>query len=268
MDLGDRTLVFDTFLTPPAARQLREAAIELTGRAPLLVVNSHRHADHTLGNQEFVPEAVVISTTDTRERLRTSPLFEQLPAFVAAVEARLAGERTETARSALAADLADYRVLMAELPGVRRVLADVTFDDRMVLHGTRRRAALVTYGGGHTSSDAFMHLPDDRVALMGDLLFVGSHPGFQHGDCAAWRRVIDEVRRLDVERLIPGHGPVGTPRDLEAEDAYLAYVEELARSVLHGERTRDEALRQPLPAAFADWATPNVLADNLKVLLK
>jgi cyclase len=148
VDLGERTILFDTFLTPAAARQLREAAIELTGRAPGLVVNSHRHVDHTLGNQEFVPDAMVISTTDTRERLRISPFFEQLPTFVAAIEARTDEERSEAARSALAADLADLRLLMAELPGVRRVLADVTFDDRLVLPGTRRRAVLLTHGGG------------------------------------------------------------------------------------------------------------------------
>jgi cyclase len=103
---------------------------------------------------------------------------------------------------------------------------------------------------------------------MGDLLFVGSHPGFGHGDCAAWRRIIGEVRRLDLERLVPGHGPVGTPRDLVAEDDYLAYVERLARWVIAGELSRDEAIDQPLPDPFADWATPQVLADNLAALLK
>jgi hypothetical protein len=37
-----------------------------------------------------------------------------------------------------------------------------------------------------------------------------------------------------------------------AEDEYLAY-EELPRSVQRGERARDDALRLPLPAPFADW---------------
>jgi cyclase len=62
------------------------------------------------------------------------------------------------------------------LPDLRRVLADVTFEQRLTLHSSRRRAELITYGGGHTSSDALLQLPDHRVALIGDLLFVGSHP--------------------------------------------------------------------------------------------
>lgn len=32
VDLGDRTLIFDTFLTPRAAKDLRAAAAQLTGR--------------------------------------------------------------------------------------------------------------------------------------------------------------------------------------------------------------------------------------------
>ena len=34
IDLGDQTVVFDTFMTHPAGSELREAALSLTGREP------------------------------------------------------------------------------------------------------------------------------------------------------------------------------------------------------------------------------------------
>ncbi len=46
IDLGGQVLLFDTFMTPQAALDLRRAAEELFGRAPNLVVNSHYHNDH------------------------------------------------------------------------------------------------------------------------------------------------------------------------------------------------------------------------------
>jgi glyoxylase-like metal-dependent hydrolase (beta-lactamase superfamily II) len=267
VDLGDRTLVFDTFVTPSAARDLRAAAERLTGRAVSVVVNSHRHADHTLGNQEFVPGAVVISTTATRQRLAGTDVPSQLPAALKRLEESIPVEEDPISRAALTNDLADYRVLETEAAGVRRVLADITFDDHLALHGSRRTAELITYGGGHTSSDAFLYLPADRVALMGDLFFVSSPPGYQHGDSREWRRIIQRVRELDLDRLVPGHGPVGGLADLDVMYDYLAHVEALADSVATGELTRDEAVRSPLPEPLTSLAGRHLLAANLETLL-
>ena len=54
VDLGDRTLVFDTLGTPTAAVALRAAAEGLTGRSPSYAINSHIDHDHWLGNQVLV----------------------------------------------------------------------------------------------------------------------------------------------------------------------------------------------------------------------
>ena len=53
IDLGDRTLIFDAFETPKAAQDLRLAAEQLTERQASLVIISHAHDDHWLGNQVF-----------------------------------------------------------------------------------------------------------------------------------------------------------------------------------------------------------------------
>ena len=71
IDLGDSTLIYDTFLTPQAAKDLRTAAIELTGRDPEIIVNSHYHNDHIWGNQVFSPQARIISTSQTRQLIQT-----------------------------------------------------------------------------------------------------------------------------------------------------------------------------------------------------
>ena len=50
VDLGDETLVFDTTLSIRLAARLRDDGRRLTGREPAMLVNSHWHGDHTLGN--------------------------------------------------------------------------------------------------------------------------------------------------------------------------------------------------------------------------
>jgi cyclase len=50
VDLGGRVLLFDAFDMAVAGRELRQAILDLTGRAPTWVVNSHEHGDHWGGN--------------------------------------------------------------------------------------------------------------------------------------------------------------------------------------------------------------------------
>ena len=69
VDLGDKTLVFDPFMNPQAAKELKEAAEQLTGKPVSLVVNSHFHNDHIRGNQVFDQETNIISTVYTREEI-------------------------------------------------------------------------------------------------------------------------------------------------------------------------------------------------------
>jgi glyoxylase-like metal-dependent hydrolase (beta-lactamase superfamily II) len=128
-----------------------------------------------------------------------------------ALEERLAGETDGAARAALAETVSEARHLMAALPGLRRVYPGVLFERRLTLQGSRRRADVLCYGGGHTRSDAFLHLPDDGVALMGDLAMGGVMPLLVHGDAREWRRILDEVRALDVKRLVPGRCPSRSP---------------------------------------------------------
>ena len=66
VDLGDKTIVIDPFISPTAARDLKKHAELLTGKPVSLVLNLDPHSDHTRGNQVFVPEADIIGTANAR----------------------------------------------------------------------------------------------------------------------------------------------------------------------------------------------------------
>src|SRR5512140_3349696 len=72
IDAGDHTIVFDAFLTPGAAQDLRLCAEQLTGRTPDLVVNSHYHCDHTGGNQVFAPACHILASAATQQLMATT----------------------------------------------------------------------------------------------------------------------------------------------------------------------------------------------------
>jgi cyclase len=59
IDLGGRTVVFDTFATPRAAADLRAAAEELTGQPVTLVINSHRTRWRSAPKRSRMPHCAV-----------------------------------------------------------------------------------------------------------------------------------------------------------------------------------------------------------------
>ena len=70
VDLGDQIIVFDTFLSIDAAKDLIRAVKEETGKKIDLVINSHVHTDHIIGNQLF--DVPIISTKQTKEAIENS----------------------------------------------------------------------------------------------------------------------------------------------------------------------------------------------------
>jgi hypothetical protein len=67
IDLGDKTVIIDPFISPAPARDLKQHAEYLTGKTITLVLNLDPHSDHTSGNQVFVPGADILSTPNARK---------------------------------------------------------------------------------------------------------------------------------------------------------------------------------------------------------
>src|SRR5579875_2697861 len=160
VDLGDATLVFDTFMSLSPARELLRAAERLIDKPVRYVVNSHYNADHINGNQVF-PDAVIISSQGTRDLIATRgmKIMEEMrahPEYPDEIAAQLAQAQDERTRRSLEIDLADTRALAASLPELELRLPSITFDDRLVVHGLHRTVELLTFGAGHTDSDGFM----------------------------------------------------------------------------------------------------------------
>jgi glyoxylase-like metal-dependent hydrolase (beta-lactamase superfamily II) len=271
VELGDATLVVDTFMTPSAARDLRAAAETLMARPVGYGVNTHYHADHVLGNQVFA-DALLIATEQTRALIAV-----RSGRLVAAVKADLEGKELDALEreaqaevdAALRADLlntvGEYRALAGDVAALELRLPDVTFADHLILHGAGRSAQVISYGGGHTPSDAFVYLPEARVVFTGDLLSVRSHPSF-YGDPRAWIRILSQIEALDIEVAVPGHGPVGGKGDLVRMRQYIADLLDLAAKTVAAGGTKEQATAVPMPDAYQGWAAPSVFRENMGTL--
>lgn len=277
IDLGGHTIIFDTFVTPQAASELRKAAELLTGQAITTVINSHQHIEHFWGNQVFADSTNIIATTATRQAIATKGqqevMWQQENALkqLAETEKKNKGTAKAKERQQHQQELQRYQAIVAALPNLTLRLPNVTFDSRLVLYGTQRRAELITYGPGHTQGDAVLYLPDERMLFAGDLVCAGFHPYMADGDPGEISRILDIIRKLEPALVIPGHGEVGDVQIIDDTARYLSTVTEMAlielAYKLENPTQLDEKITElAVPKAFAHWSQAGYFAANLRFL--
>jgi len=274
IDLGDKTIVFDTFISPDAAKDLLKAGEELTSHRVAYVVNSHRHDDHIRGNQVFSPHVDIISTTLTRDGIaKHEPedikwAKENVPQLIIETQSRLDAERDARQRRVLAYDIVYYQAIIESLPQLKTRLPNITFEHKLAIHGARRTVELHSFGPGHTASDLFLYLPEEKIAFMGDLLFINWHPYLLHGFPEEWKRFLGKVEALGVQTVIPGHGPVGRSADLSLTTQYIESLERIAVEMVKSGKPVEAVSSQPIPSPFESWGFLDFFVINLEFLYK
>ncbi|RMH95857.1 MAG: MBL fold metallo-hydrolase [Calditrichaeota bacterium] len=272
VDLGEKTLIFDPFISPEAARDLLRAAEALTSYPVAYVVNSHFHNDHIRGNQVFAPPATVISTTRTRE------LIAQHEPEAIAAEKDYAPKRLKQFQAALQAEqdslkrrelslMVDYFQALAESnPQLKVTLPNQTFDTQLILRGKDRTVKLISYGKGHTESDLIMILPKEKIVFTGDLLFIDHHPYLADGFPEEWIAALNNIGKLEPEILVPGHGPVGQREDISTMIGYIEMTDRLTRQIIREGKPIEILSGLTPPHPYDTWLLSTFFIPNLRFM--
>jgi glyoxylase-like metal-dependent hydrolase (beta-lactamase superfamily II) len=269
IDLGDLLVVFDTFLTPQAARDLKQFSINTLGKAPDIVINSHYHNDHIWGNQEF-KDAKLISSIRTCELIETEGKMElEWCQAHAAEELERLQERwqnagDETEKEKLQGMLGYYEGLVEALPNLSVCKPSLTFERKLSLHGEKRSLELIAFESGHTASDTVLFLPPEGILFMGDLLFIKSHPYLSEGDPKKLLETLDMLLKLDVECFVPGHGPVGKREDVHAMIEFVRFCIDTVEDCIKTGCGLETLLETAIPEKFTGWQMPQMFKGNLK----
>jgi len=276
VDIGDKTIIFDTFISPKAAKDLLKAAKQLTSRKTLYVVDSHYHNDHIRGNQVFSPDTDIISTTWTREAITQKEPEEiqwekeNIPKGIIDAQLKLAAEKDPKRCRELALSIVYYKAIIESHPQLKTRLPNITFEPpKLVIHGTQRTVELLSFVG-HTASDLVLHLPEEKIAFMSDLLFINIHPYLPSGFPERWKESLSMVEALGVQTVVPGHGPVGRSADLSVMSQYIQSLENIVASMVKSGKSLEEVSLQPVPSRFETWllSFDNFFVSNLQFLYK
>ncbi|OFW74955.1 MAG: hypothetical protein A2201_05705 [Alicyclobacillus sp. RIFOXYA1_FULL_53_8] len=266
VNLGDQTLIFDTFTTVGAAKELKTAAERLTGRPPSLVINSHAHGDHYQGNGAFADDAILISSTKTRnviaeegllrlERMKNS-MMEQ--ANDLRNKSRLMNDDNE--RIQIEALLKEYDEFFKDYPQPEDLrLPVLTFDKSLTFRGSERKAKLITFGGAHSQCDAVLWLPDEGTLFAADLIIPNDNLILSQGHPENWLPILGELEALRPRIIVPGHGGVVPASEgFQWARYYLNYIHDLVDTINSSETLVNIDVLKAPSGCRKNWFIQNV----------
>ena len=233
--VGDDGAVLVDDQLPNTTGVIEGAVVEIAGDAPRFIVNTHWHGDHTGGNAHF---AQMGSTIAAHHNIRT----------------RLEGSDAE----------------WAQAPGTLPIL---TFGEDLTFHMNGQTVEVVHVPNAHTDGDALVYFREADILHMGDVMFSGWFPyidlgsgGSVDGYIAAMERGLEMAG--ENTRIIPGHGPLSTPADLQASIDMVRDAQGRVSALVADGMTLEEVLEaNPLADLDADWSWRFITTERFTTAL-
>ena len=143
-----------------------------------------------------------------------------------------------------------------------------TFDGRLELEVGGRLVELIEVGPAHTAGDSLAHVPDAKTIYTGDILFVGGTPIVWAGPLSNWIAACDLILGMDVETVVPGHGPLTDKSGVTAVRDYLAYIEEQATQRHAAGMDAWDAARDIALNGFGEWGEWGRISVNVEAVYR
>jgi glyoxylase-like metal-dependent hydrolase (beta-lactamase superfamily II) len=161
-------------------------------------------------------------------------------------------------------NIGSYGLLPEDMVGTQIVLPTISFSDRMEIDLGGEMVELIHPAPSHTAGSIVVSIPSKKTLFAGDVLFTDFHPYMADGDITGWTKTIDALLAMDLEKIVPGHGPLSSNKDLTEMKEYLLLFDSKARELAATSQDADAIaaqLKQILPPrSMADW----MIATNVK----
>jgi cyclase len=228
-------LLIDSLGPPIHAKELRAAVLRTTTKPVTRIVHTHFHRDHT--NGDYLWDKAEIVTTGAGRKLLIDQGIPPHPYD----------------------NHPDWQADMSEL---RFVPATTTIGGPVSYWYGEREVRLLTPGPAHTAGDILVYLPKEKILFAGDIAFFYVTPSDFGGYVSTWLKALDEILGMDVETIVPGHGPIGGKREIAELAGYLRLVQAEVRRGYDAKQSPAQAAAAVRLGRYADWPNSDRLLST------
>ncbi len=267
----DGLLVIDAQQHLPLAQAFRDALHRETGRPVAALINTHCHLDHTAGNILF-ERIPIMAHTRTLSSLHDllGPLHGDnwiVTDFESKARLLWGGNLIDL----VSADDPAQTWFRARISGPEYASVTIAPPTQVFDHTfefcLRRDIMRLQYRGrAHCDGDITVHLPVRKVIFLGDLMFYRRFPWLGDCDLEGWIERLDAILDLDVDVVIPGHGPPTNRQEVaHMRDLLIALHNAVRLAIRSGASEAAAMATIALPAytnlpRYHEWRALNVRA--------
>ena len=255
---GDESLIVDTLFDEDLTLEMLDSMkkAEPKGMKNIrALINSHSNGDHCNGNNCVDTDEVISSEATLEEMSHESP--EMMAALL-----KQAPEMGTLGKYFLEC-FGSFN-----FEGVTKRLPNTTFTGETQRQVGDKIVELIEVGPAHTNGDVLVHVPTDKVVFTGDILFIEGHPILWAGPVKNWINACDRIISMEVDFVVPGHGPVTDNRGVKAVRDYLVYIDTESRKRFDSGMSALETAKEIDLDLFSTWGDGERIAVNVNSLYR
>ena len=255
---GEASLLIDTLFDLKLTRDMLDTMRKSIPAAAHInmVVNTHANGDHCWGN-ELVAGAQIIASARTAEEMTTA-----ISPHMVATLLKRAPELGQLG------EFLSHAFGSFDFDNITLTPPTKTFEDELTLKVGDKEVHLIEVGPAHTLGDTLVHIPADRVVFTADILFIGGHPIIWAGPTSNWLRACDRILEMDVDTIVPGHGPITDKKGVVEVKGYLEYIYQEAEKRYEIGMSAQEAAKDIDLDRYATWTDGERVAVNVASIFR
>jgi cyclase len=242
--LGNKVVAIDSKY-PVSGTDFRRSIPSVTSKPVTHLLLTHSHGDHIFGIQAFHDCTVVAQKL----------VWEKMNRNLSTIWSPSKLER-------MIEDIKKNTPAMApQYNGLKIVLPNKTFENTFSIDGVK-----MTHMPGHTDDSATVYYTDDRTFFSGDLIFSKSFPwaGDPTADPDAWISSFRKILKMDVDRIVPGHGPICDKNEVEAQLRWFEAMSKEMKKLIKEGGTEDEVAKYQGYPQLYETDRPEWRMDSLR----
>ena len=229
-------LIVDTRKHPRQGKDLVEKIRKITDKPIRWAVVTQAHGDHYFGNQVFKEQGATIVS-----QIETAPIMEK---------------DFDRGKRSLRGAFERYRLDPDE---IILTLPDVTFEKQMNINLGGKVVHLIYFGPAEDPGDSFVYFPHVKALATGGAYTTRHWTGLgQTPSVDGWIAVLRKIMQMDVDFFLPGHGDVGTKKDVQEAIGFLTDVQTGVKDAIAKGMNEEQTVKALEFPQYMNWRA----ADN------